>query len=75
MVYGNRPHRGDRLKDSVPRKSPTTRTEFRFFGSNPDRDPDRAGAWYAKTFAAVMVAYALSPIDFIPDAIPGLWVR
>jgi uncharacterized membrane protein YkvA (DUF1232 family) len=26
--------------------------------------------WYAKAFAAVLVAYALSPIDLIPDFIP-----
>ncbi len=28
--------------------------------------------WYAKLFAAVVVAYALSPIDLIPDFIPIL---
>lgn len=28
--------------------------------------------WYAKGFAAVVVAYALSPIDLIPDFIPVL---
>lgn len=28
--------------------------------------------WYAKVFAAMTVAYALSPIDFIPDFIPVL---
>ena len=28
--------------------------------------------WYAKIFAAITVAYALSPIDFIPDFIPVL---
>lgn len=28
--------------------------------------------WYAKAFAAVLVAYALSPIDLIPDFIPVL---
>ena len=28
--------------------------------------------WYAKLFAAVTVAYALSPIDLIPDFIPVL---
>lgn len=26
--------------------------------------------WYAKAFAAIVVAYALSPIDLIPDIIP-----
>ena len=28
--------------------------------------------WYAKGFAALLVAYALSPIDLIPDFIPVL---
>lgn len=33
---------------------------------------DRKTPWYAKLFAAITVAYALSPIDFIPDFIPVL---
>lgn len=28
--------------------------------------------WYAKAFSLFIVAYALSPIDFIPDVIPVL---
>ena len=28
--------------------------------------------WYAKVFAAIVVAYAFSPIDMIPDFIPVL---
>jgi len=28
--------------------------------------------WYAKVFAAVIIGYALSPIDLIPDFIPVL---
>jgi len=28
--------------------------------------------WYARVFAALVVGYALSPIDLIPDAIPVL---
>ncbi len=28
--------------------------------------------WYAKVLAALTVAYALSPIDFVPDFIPVL---
>lgn len=28
--------------------------------------------WYAKTWAAVVVAYAFSPIDLVPDFIPVL---
>jgi uncharacterized membrane protein YkvA (DUF1232 family) len=31
---------------------------------------DRRTPWYAKVFAGVVVAYALSPIDLIPDFIP-----
>jgi uncharacterized membrane protein YkvA (DUF1232 family) len=34
------------------------------------RDP--ATPWYARLWAAVVVAYALSPIDLIPDFIPIL---
>lgn len=34
------------------------------------RQPDVP--WYAKALAAVVVAYALSPIDLIPDFIPVL---
>ncbi|MGE5391597.1 MAG: YkvA family protein [Deltaproteobacteria bacterium] len=34
------------------------------------RDPRTP--WYAKGFAALIVAYALSPIDLIPDFIPVL---
>jgi uncharacterized membrane protein YkvA (DUF1232 family) len=33
---------------------------------------DKRVPWYAKVFVAVIVAYALSPIDFIPDFIPVL---
>jgi uncharacterized membrane protein YkvA (DUF1232 family) len=34
------------------------------------RDP--RVSWYAKTVAAVVSAYALSPIDLIPDFVPIL---
>ena len=34
------------------------------------RDPRMP--WYAKLFAALVVGYAFSPIDLIPDAIPVL---
>ena len=34
------------------------------------RNPDTP--WYAKVFAAVVVAYAFSPIDLVPDFIPIL---
>ena len=33
---------------------------------------DNKTPWYAKLFAALTVAYALSPIDLIPDFIPVL---
>jgi uncharacterized membrane protein YkvA (DUF1232 family) len=33
---------------------------------------DKRVPWYAKVFVAVIVAYALSPIDFIPDFVPVL---
>ena len=33
---------------------------------------DKKTPWYAKVVAALTVAYALSPIDFIPDFIPVL---
>ena len=33
---------------------------------------DKKTPWYAKLFAALTVAYALSPIDLIPDFIPVL---
>ncbi|HVQ30650.1 MAG TPA: YkvA family protein [Vicinamibacteria bacterium] len=33
---------------------------------------DRRSPWYAKVLAAGIVAYALSPIDLIPDFIPFL---
>ena len=34
------------------------------------RDPRTP--WYAKAFSAVVVAYAVSPIDLIPDFVPVL---
>ncbi len=33
---------------------------------------DRRTPWYAKAIAGLVVAYALSPIDLIPDFIPVL---
>lgn len=33
---------------------------------------DKRTPWYAKIIAAIVVAYALSPIDLIPDFIPVL---
>jgi uncharacterized membrane protein YkvA (DUF1232 family) len=33
---------------------------------------DRRTPWYAKALTAIVVAYALSPVDLIPDFIPVL---
>ena len=33
---------------------------------------DKRTPWYAKVFTAVVVIYALSPVDLIPDFIPVL---
>ncbi len=33
---------------------------------------DKRTPWYARVFAAAVVAYAFSPIDLIPDPIPVL---
>lgn len=33
---------------------------------------DKRTPWYAKVLAVIVVAYALSPIDLIPDFIPVL---
>ena len=33
---------------------------------------DKKTPWYAKVFAAITIAYALSPIDLIPDFVPIL---
>lgn len=33
---------------------------------------DKRTPWYAKVFAIIVVAYAVSPIDLIPDFIPVL---
>jgi uncharacterized membrane protein YkvA (DUF1232 family) len=38
-----------------------------WFAARDDRTP-----WYAKLFVAAVVAYALSPIDLIPDFVPVL---
>ena len=33
---------------------------------------DRRAPWYAKIIAAIVVVYALSPVDLVPDFIPVL---
>lgn len=38
-----------------------------WFAARDERTP-----WYAKLFVAAVVAYALSPVDLIPDFIPVL---
>ena len=40
-----------------------------YFAARDPRTP-----WYVKTFAAGIAAYALSPIDLIPDFIPVLGI-
>ena len=50
--------RAKRLKADVPAV---------FFALKEKRTP-----WYAKILAAVVVVYALSPVDLIPDFIPVL---
>ena len=50
--------RAKRLKTDVPAV---------FFALKNKRTP-----WYAKAIAAVVVVYALSPVDLIPDFIPVL---
>ena len=51
-------NRAERLKIDVPAV---------FLALGDEKTP-----WYAKIFAAITVAYALSPIDLIPDFIPIL---
>ena len=55
----------NRLKES----SKNLRAEI-FALNHAYRDP--RVPWYAKAFAALVVAYAFSPIDLIPDFIPLL---
>ena len=50
--------RADRLKTDIPAV---------FLALKDKRTP-----WYAKALAALTVAYALSPVDLIPDFIPVL---
>ena len=54
-----------RLKASATRLKHQTTTLY--FAYRHPRTP-----WFAKAFSALVVAYALSPIDLIPDFIPGL---
>lgn len=56
---------GDRLK-SWARQIKRDSVTLWFAGKNP------ATPWYAKALGIFVVAYALSPIDFIPDFIPVL---
>ena len=56
---------GDRLK-AWARRIKRDGVRLWFAGKNP-RTP-----WYAKALGAIVVAYALSPIDLIPDFIPVL---
>ncbi|HEX2226290.1 MAG TPA: YkvA family protein [Candidatus Binatia bacterium] len=55
--------------ESWRRKATQLKTEVYalYFAARDPRVP-----WYAKLFAGCVVAYALSPIDLIPDFIPVL---
>ena len=55
----------DRLRDRA--KKLKTETRALYLAGRDPRTP-----WYARLLAAVVVAYALSPIDLIPDFIPVL---
>jgi uncharacterized membrane protein YkvA (DUF1232 family) len=58
----------------------TTMTRLKAWARNIKRDiialwlaaRDPRVAWYAKALAAAVAAYALSPVDLIPDFIPVL---
>ena len=54
-----------RLKQFAARLE--TQTYALYYAYQDPRTP-----WYAKIFSALIVAYALSPIDLIPDFIPVL---
>jgi uncharacterized membrane protein YkvA (DUF1232 family) len=58
-----------RMIDSLKQRSQTLRrdTMALWYAFQDWRTP-----WYAKAFSIVVVAYALSPIDLIPDFIPIL---
>lgn len=57
--------RFERLTERIRRLKSETRALY--FAARHPRTP-----WYAKAFVAAIVAYALSPIDLIPDFIPVL---
>jgi uncharacterized membrane protein YkvA (DUF1232 family) len=59
----------EKLRQALERWSRAARREARLLrlAANDPRVP-----WYAKALAAGVVAYALSPIDLIPDFIPVL---
>jgi uncharacterized membrane protein YkvA (DUF1232 family) len=60
-----RPNRFTRIRDIV--RSLKRNITALYFAYLDPRTP-----WYAQTFILVVVAYALSPIDLIPDFVPVL---
>lgn len=64
---GRRPH-NPRLAKLRAQAAKLERNTFTLYLAA--RDPRTP--WYAKAFVACIVAYALSPIDLIPDVIPIL---
>jgi uncharacterized membrane protein YkvA (DUF1232 family) len=66
---GNKSGVKSRRIESWQQKATNLRVEVHalYFAVRDPRVP-----WYAKVFAGCIVAYALSPIDFIPDFIPIL---
>ena len=61
--------RGQRLVDTVKQRVRALKLETYalYLASRDSRTP-----WYAKALAVCVLAYALSPIDLIPDPIPVL---
>ncbi len=64
IKYDNRKV-GDTMKEKLEKMKKDVPAVFLAMGK-------KETPWYAKLFAALMVAYVLSPIDIVPDFIPVL---